>query len=128
MRRRWNDPAGAAERLRAIEIDRPELMRVQAQEITGMSAAVFGREVIENPMWIARNTEKTLPGVTYFKTADLARHFERMRDKRECAKLLYHYFYFSDEAFLEEYGKPKDVVFGPGTSMTVSASGDGDEG
>lgn len=93
-----------------------------------MSAAVFGREVIENPMWIARNTEKSLPGVTYFKTADLARHFDRMCDKRECARLLYHYFYFSDEAFLEEYGKPKDVVFGAGTSMTVSVSGDEEQG
>lgn len=125
MRKRWNDPAGAAERLRAVEDERPKLMRIEAQEITGMSAAVFGREVIANPMWIARNTEEVLPsGVRYFQTADLTRHFERMRDKRECARLLYDYYYLSDQAFLDEYGKPKDVVFGPGTFMAVAVDGD----
>lgn len=123
MRKRWNDPAGAAERLRAVESERPKVMRVEAQEITGMSAVVFAREVLSNPMWIARNTEDARPGVTYFNTADLARHFERMRDKRECARLMYDYYYLSDQAFLDEYGKPKDVVFATGTSMTLTVGG-----
>lgn len=124
MRKRWDDAAGAAERLRAAEAERPKVMRIEAQEIAGMSAVVFGREVLSNPMWIARNTEDVRPGVTYFNTADLARHFERMRDKRECARLAYDYYYLSDRAFLEEYGKPKDVVFAPGTSMTLTVGGD----
>ncbi len=124
MRKRWDDYAGAAERLAAAEGESPTLMRKQAQDITGMSPAVFGREVLANPMWIARNTEDVHPGATYFRTADLVRHFERMRDKRECARLLYDYFYLSDQAFLDEYGKPKEVVFAPGTTLTVTVDGE----
>ena len=122
MRKRWSDYAGAVERLRAVEADRPTLMRVEVQEIAEMSAVVFGREVLANPMWIARNTADVRPGVTYFKTADLIRHFERMRDKRECARLLYDFYYLSEQAFSDEYGKSKDVVFGPGTSMTLTVN------
>ena len=118
MRKRWDDYAGAAERLAAAEGESPMLMRKQAQDITGMSPAVFGREVLANPMWIARNSEDVHPGVTYFRTADLVRHFERMRDKRECARLLY------DQAFLDEYGKSKEVVFAPGTTLTVTVDGE----
>lgn len=125
MRKRWDDYGGAAEKLRAVEGESPTLMRKQAQDITGMSPVVFGREVLANPMWIARNSEDVHPGATYFRTADLARHFERMRDKRECARLMYDYFYLSDQAFLDEYGKPKEVVFAPGTALALTVGGDG---
>ena len=124
MRKRWNDPAGAAERLRAVESERPKVMRFEAQEIPGMSAVVFASEVLSNPRWIARHTEAARPGVPDGKTAAVARDFERMRDKRECARLTYDYYYLSDQAFIDEYGKPKDVVFAPGTSMTLTIGGD----
>ena len=115
MRKKWVDYSGAASRLRAVIADRPMLNRSQAQEIIGISPSVFSLNVLANSLWLARESQDG----RWVETAALIRHFVRLDEQREAAKLLFAYYYFSDEAFEAEYGKSKAFVFAPGTNLTV---------
>ncbi len=115
MRKKWVDYNGAVSRLRAVMVEQPVLNRSQAQEVIGISPSVFSLNVLANSLWLAKESQDG----RWFETAALIRHFVRMDEQREAAKLLFAYYYFSDEAFEAEYGKSKAFVFAPGTNLTV---------
>ena len=115
MHKPWKDYAGAVERLKAVTEEEPTLTRNRAQEVIGIAPSVFGKQVISNCMWIAKNRTD----LKRYQTRDLIRHFERMRDRVEPARLLYDRYALSDEAFEERYVAPKMVVFAKGTNLSV---------
>lgn len=117
MRKLWQDYDGAIAIL--AKDKRDKLTRNEATELLGVSTGVFGREVRMNSMFIARYEPEITSIATYYDRRELIAHFERLRDEREPAKLIYDRHIMTDAEFEERYGKSKADVFAPGTYLCV---------